>query len=661
MAITVEIVGKRIELRGWDGPDTSARCKQIVGARARWNRRPDGDKFDCWTYPIDYTVCLQFRQQFGDALVIGPALSKWARSAKQKREKLNTTLSAAEFDLPRVTGLAPQLAAAMSARKYQQVGAAFLTQARRALMADEPGLGKTLQVMAAAVQDDVKGEILVLAPSQAVQITWPDELRRWLPEDRFYPAVGDRAKRTRVIEAFKAGLEAEPDRRHWLICNYEMARANTKLTKLTPEPGPFKWSSVDKKTKKTINGNWHHPYADLFRIGWKMIVADESHKALVASTSVKVNQSQTRAGLGMLRIADENGLRIPMSGTPFKGKLYKLWGTLNWMRPDHYTSYWNWVNRFFETFDDGYSTTIGKLRPEMEAAFYAELDTLMIRRKKREVVPELPPKEYPGRPLDSDEPGSLHGIWLEMSPKQAKFYGEMVKNAEAKLDSGTLMAVGGLAELTRLKQFAICAGDIEIGEKYDADLDMMVPDLKYIPGFPSNKFDWLWEWLVERGIAPDEDGEYGDADTKVVIASQFTQIINLYAAELERRGVPVHVLTGETSAGRRRKAKEAFQSDGGPRVFLLNTEAGGVSLTLDAADDLIFLDEKWVPDDQTQVEDRIHRVSRMHQVRIWYVRSLGTIEEQIGRNNEESDMIQLHVLDGRRGVEYARKLIGMKV
>lgn len=662
MRIYVEKVGRRIYLTG-SSPSMASKCKRIAGATAKWNKKAVPNEFLGWTYPLDYTTCMNFRREFGDDLVIGPELTAWAREEKKKRAVLDTILSSDAFDLPKVEVAAPRLAKAMANRTYQQVGSAFLRQAARAIVADEPGLGKTLQYMGAVVEAGLTGPLLVMAPSAAIQITWPNELRLWLPDDAVYVAVGSRKQREAVIQEFLDGVTGDPDKRHWLLCNFEMARAVRQPNKVCAEPGPFKWTHKDKKTGITLKGVWHHPYAALFNIQWSGIMADESQRALITRTSEKHDQSQTRAGAGMLRIRDD-GLRTAASGTPFRGKVENLWGTLNWIRPDIYTSYWNWIKKWFVTYEDSYSLIIGELNPNTEKEFYKELDSVMIRRKKSEVAPELPPKQYAGRPLNLEDPDSLHGIWLPMSPKQDKSYKDMVKHAATNLDSGTLMANGVLAEMTRLKQFASCFGDLEeyvakvkhINESTGQTYSMEEDRQRFVPRLPSNKFDWLVEWLTERGIAPDESGaNYGD--NKVVIASQFTQILNMFRDELIKMGVESHILTGETPTSARKAAVAEFQGDGGPRIFFLNTDAGGVSLTLDKADDVIFLDEKWIPDDQEQVEDRIHRVSRMHQVTIWYLRSLGTIDEHIGAQNIDRDTVQKTLLDGRRGVDFARQLL----
>jgi SNF2 family DNA or RNA helicase len=162
-------------------------------------------------------------------------------------------------------------------------------------------------------------------------------------------------------------------------------------------------------------------------------------------------------------------------------------------------------------------------------------------------------------------------------------------------------------------------------------------------------------FLAERGIYGDP--KLDDGDSKVVIASQFTSMINLWAEALRAKGIECLVMTGETNKGDAfARMQRQFQAKGGPRVLLLNTMAGGVSITLDAADDMAIMDETWVPDDQEQVEDRIHRTSRTdHQVTIWYVRSEGTIERDLAGSNIIKDDRQKRSLDGRRGIEVARQ------
>jgi SNF2 family DNA or RNA helicase len=246
-----------------------------------------------------------------------------------------------------------------------------------------------------------------------------------------------------------------------------------------------------------------------------------------------------------------------------------------------------------------------------------------------------------------------------MEPRQAKAYEEMTRDAVARLESGELTAIGVLAEMTRQKQFACSHGDVtrvltkipgnEQGLKEWSDT--------FKPGLPSNKWNWIVEFLDERGIAKPADA-WGDG--KVVIGSWQTSLLNVLKAQLDRLHIPALIITGQTKNAERAVAKRKFQAKGGPRVFLLNTYAGGVSLTLDAADDMIVLDETWVPDDQEQLEDRIHRISRGERrapATYWYLRSRGTIDEHIAETTDTKDRIQKKLMDGRRGVDFAKQLL----
>ena len=93
-------------------------------------------------------------------------------------------------------------------------------------------------------------------------------------------------------------------------------------------------------------------------------------------------------------------------------------------------------------------------------------------------------------------------------------------------------------------------------------------------------------------------------------------------------------------------------------VILLNTKSGGVSLTLDAADDVIVCDQTWIPDDQEQVEDRAHRISRHHNVTVWNLATLGTIDEDIAVLNQRRGEAISSILDQQRGISYVKTLVG---
>lgn len=569
------------------------------------------------------------------------------RDESQEAKELSHANSDADVH-PLLLSEAPKSARAL--RSYQRAGVEFMRRNESVLLADSPGAGKTLQTIATMISSDVQGDILVLAPSAAIQVTWPAEIERWAPNDEILKVTGARPAR----EAQLALLQRQSTKkRRWVLCNIEMAKTKYH-EKFVDEDGTV------------VPSHYKHVYPELFYYDysskqknhrlWAGIVVDESHRALITDKSQAYKQTQTRCGLTKLETA-ENAKRIAISGTPFRGKLENLWGTLNWLFPKKYTSYWKWIDRWFDTQTEYFGgTNVADIKDGQKTAFYEALAPFTLRRTKKEIAPDLPPKVYAGSIPDgvNVEPGEeagLIGHWLEMAPKQKRAYNQMVEEAIANLDNGTLVANGVLAELTRMKQFATSYGTLDI--VLDSD-GYEIP--KFCPALPSNKLTWLLEFLDELGIVKGAGAESED-DRKVVVASQFTSIIDLYAEALEKKGIKTLRITGKVKQADREAAVKSFQTNTGPQVLLLNTIAGGVSLTLDRADDLVILDETFIPDDQEQVEDRIHRVSRNHNVTIHYLRSLGTVEERIAKITHGRDDLQKQLLDGERGVDFARQVL----
>lgn len=644
--VRIERVGDRIHARiPWNDGRGPEFAKKIIGAR--WSKSAK-----VWTYPLDMYVCREMRSVFGNALRVGPKLTLWAHEAVAREkavEQLHAFDPSTPVDLPRVRTECPEMWNAMLQRSFQTIAAAFAVTAGPHLLADQPGLGKTVETFAGLIESDVSGLVLVIAPQSSLYATWANEVDKWLAGSlrarAFVAGDGDMtaARRQDIITealAWEAAVRQEPGPRHlaFIIINAEMVRL--KEVHRCPSDqcdGQFEYCSDAARHESYREAK----YPSLFDITWDAIIGDEVHRYLLNANPRSKKVTQVGLGFQRLRLAD-NGFKAALSGTPMRGKPRLLWPVFRWLRPDIYTSQWQWSRRYFQTTVNdwtGNDQVTDDLRPDAEEAFNREVSKLMLRRTKAElraINPEWAPPDK--RYME---------VWLPLGKQQSKVYWAMAKHATTRLQNGTLTANGILAEMTRLRQFASCSGDIGA-------------DGAFVPALPSNKFDWLVGFLAEHGITGDPTTEQGGS--KIVVASQFTSFINLWAAELQRKGIAVHVLTGDTSNAVRRELQADWQTPGGPRVLLLNTNAGGVSLTLDFADDLVIMDETWVPDDQEQVEDRVHRTSRTdHQVTIWYVRSEDTIERDIAGSNILKDDRQKRVLDGRRGIETAKRLWNVEV
>lgn len=575
-----------------------------------------------WVFPLHWDTCTRTRmvsKNWDAKIRIAPALEAWALGEKARQDAIPDVQSMDLVDLGTVRQAYPALWAAISSRPFQTVGASFAARNRSCLIADQPGLGKTLQSIAAIIEAGITGPILVVAPKSAAKVVWPDELARWVPDDEVF-ILGSHltpTDRKYVVDLVGELSEQSPDKRIWFITSPNYVRIKAEMD----EYGKYKYQNGQKII---------HPVGEtqmgLFDITWSSIIVDESHQTLAGASGDKKKQSAQRLGLGAFEINDV-GLRIALSGTPFRGKEEYLWGQLNWLRDDLYRSRWRWIKEFFDLQQGKYGMLIGNITDR--EAMYKDAANVMIRRTKAEVAADLPAKQY-------------CDIWLDMAPKQAKAYEDIVSKAEAELEDGTLMTAGILSELTRLKQFAGSYGNMVDGE--------------FRPTLPSNKFDWLVEFLDERGIAKNLENDA----PKIIVASQFSKIIDLFAEELLKLGIMSHRITGSVTGEKREAVIRDWQISkrSSRRVLLMTTTAGGTGLTLDAfCDDLVTLDDTWDVSAMEQLEDRVHRLSRIHQVTIWNLRSRGTLEEGIANNNAKRDASIKEIIDGSRGIEFAKKIM----
>ena len=627
------------EQRIWIDFPYDEEVKEALKAKIQGLRWSAKERF--FHAPLDMDTARDIRavvNSFGQTLSLEPELVAWVRKEKERYSNLlkpdDFTADTSQW-LPRLRRERPDLAQALHTWPHQLPGVAFMVGQKASLLADQPGLGKTIQTLATVAELDVRGPILVVAPRTAVNVTWPEEIAQWLGENEHIVKITGAMKpdeRRAALKDVAYYTSSHPQQRVWVLCGPNYLRIRADLD----SQGNYARDAKGKKIIRAVNEG----LAELFNITWSAVIVDESHQTLAGATGNKKKQSAQRRGLGELDIRP-GGLKIAISGTPFRGKTENLWGTLNWLYPEKYTSYWNWIRRHYGIVQTGsrYGSGIGKGDTIIdEKRFFGELKPIMVRRTKREVAKDLPPKMYGGTHLRPGDPKSPVAVWLPMSNKQSDQYNEIVNQALVTIDAmgDTINVNGVLAEMTRMKQVA------------NAGLGR---DLRYSGGLgpvmPSNKAEWIQDFLVDRI----------EAGTKTVIASQFTQFIDFLSTELSDKGIKHYTLTGKTKDDERAWIKREFQKDEGEMVILLNTKAGGVSLTLDAADDVVIVDQTWIPDDQEQVEDRAHRLSRMHNVTIWNLASLGTIDEDVATTNAEREDAIMGILDRQRGVSYVKALI----
>ena len=280
--------------------------------------------------------------------------------------------------------------------------------------------------------------------------------------------------------------------------------------------------------------------------------------------------------------------RLALTGTPLENRLLDLWSIMDFVQP----SYLGTQDHFVQTYEpkgegqDGIDAQrIARRR------LSAKLRPLLLRRLKRQVAQDLPERIEERRDCQLGEAQrKLYLAELRRSRDQL-----MQAVAEKGLNKCKIHV---LAALTRLRQ--ICCHPQLVGN--DA---------------ASGKTETLFE-LLEPLLA---EGQ------KVLLFSQFVQMLRLLDHECQQRKIPTHVLTGETKD--RQTVVHNFQSDPNSSVFLLSLRAAGTGLNLTTASYVVLYDPWWNPAVEAQAIDRSHRIGQTRTVNAYRLIAPGTVEEKI--------------------------------
>lgn len=526
-----------------------------------------------WRVPLSWTTCLALRSTFRDNLTIGPVLSDWATNELNTR--INPSVALRELETHEGDEvLFP----------HQRAGVKFLATAKKALLADEPGLGKTAQAIRALKELQDSGEevfpALIVCPN-TLKKNWAREFKKWWPDIKTQVIKGSAMQRKRQFE--------EPAQ--VFIINWESLRAHSRLS-------PYGSVALTRcrecggQDEKISETRCEVHKRELNSIDFKAVVADEIHR------SKDPKSKQSRALWAASGNAD---IRFALTGTPIANNVVDLWSILHWISPKDWPSKTKWIDRMVDTMLNAFGgmMVIG-VKPTMQDEFYKSVNPVMRRMLKKVVLPHLPPVINERRDV-------------EMSTKQKKAYDQMRELMIAELESGeTLTAPSILTQTIRLLQFASSYATLEVDEA--------TGESKAILDTPSCKVEALMDDI--------DSGDFGDDSVAVCAVSK--QLINLLSAELTKSKIPHGLITGDQDEDERQKAIDDFQS-GAIKWILFTAQAGGVGITLTAARRLVMLQRPWSLVDHKQVLDRVHRIgSEVHDsiVITDYVTE-GTIEERV--------------------------------
>jgi SNF2 family DNA or RNA helicase len=321
---------------------------------------------------------------------------------------------------------------------------------------------------------------------------------------------------------------------------------------------------------------------------WDTVVLDEAQ-------NIKNPDSQVAQAAGRL----DAGFRLALSGTPIENRLDELWSLMRFLSPGFLGSREGFAERYARPIAQGDAEVAGELR--------GRIKPFVLRRKKQEVAPELPPRiEVVLRcELDAEERAVYDTVRAAS-----------LANVVDKLAAGGSV-LEALEALLRLRQ-AVCHPGLVPGQQAER----------------STKVDVLVETLSEAA----EEGH------RALVFSQWTSLLDKVEPHLRAAGLDFVRLDGATRD--RAEVVARFQAADGPPVMLISLKAGGAGLNLTAADHVFLLDPWWNPAVEDQAADRAHRIGQTRSVIVHRLVAAETVEERILMLQESKRALVAAALDG---------------
>jgi len=316
-------------------------------------------------------------------------------------------------------------------------------------------------------------------------------------------------------------------------------------------------------------------------VEWDTIVLDEAQ-------AIKNPDSQVARAAYSLR----GRFKAALSGTPVENRLEELWSQMHFANRGLLGGRSDFKERYAGPIESGNAGAAERLRDKIRP--------FVLRRLKREVAPELPPRTE--RVLSVELDDKERAIYDAV---RAATLSSVVKRLS---EGGNVLAA--LEALLRLRQ-ASCHSALVPGQVAKG----------------SSKVEALVEALSDAAA----DGH------KALVFSQWTSLLDLVEPHLAEAGIAFNRLDGSTVD--RAGVVQSFQSESGPPVMLLSLKAGGTGLNLTAADHVFLLDPWWNPAVEDQAADRAHRIGQDKPVFVVRLVARDTVEERILALQEKKRLV----------------------
>lgn len=425
---------------------------------------------------------------------------------------------------------------------FQKKGVAFIeAKGGRALVGDEMGLGKTIQALAWLQLHPENRPAIILVPAH-LKLNWAQEIASTITsKTSTYVAQGT--------------YKGQPVKEDIIIINF-----------------------------------------DILHRGWLEALQALNAKALIIDEAHYIKSNKAIRTKATKKLAKTIPHIIGLTGTPIINRPAESYNIIQLIDKTIFPNFMKFVHNYCDAKHNGFgwdysgSSNTGEL--------HEKLKEIMIRRKKADVLPDLPDKLRSYVPMELDNQ-------KEYKLAESDFI-EYLLTSKGEEAAEKASQAEHLVRIEALKQLAV-------------------------QGKMKHTINWISDFLENNG-------------QKLVVFSTHKIVVDKL---METFGNVAVKVDGSVSSIKRNEAVQAFQNDPKVRLFVGNIQAAGTGLTLTAASSVAFVELPWTPGELAQAEDRCHRIGQKNTVNIYYLLAKDTIEGDVIELLDEKRLVLDAVLDGQ--------------
>ncbi len=386
-------------------------------------------------------------------------------------------------------------------------------------------------------------------------------------------------------------LQEHPGSKNIIVCPSSlMYNWQKELEKFAPSIEVLVYHGANRKEEELLKENvqiiitsYGTVRADngvLFSTVYGVAVVDESH-------NIKNPSAQITKAISAL----QSNVSIALSGTPVVNNTFDLYAQLNFALPGMFGSR--------EFFKREYADAIDKYHDEDKIQQLQKMTApFILRRTKEQVAKDLPAKTE-----------SI--LWCSMHAHQKMVYDEISEQIRTNIFSDIKDKGLGKSKL------AVLQGIMKLRQVCNTPLLL-----------PTDEQQNCKESIKTEMLLNELQNILGAH--KAIVFSQFSSMLDLLAAECDKKSIQYFHFDGQTPPAKRAEMVAAFQDEASDtHLFLISLKAGNTGLTLTAADYVFLFDPWWNTAIEQQAIDRTHRIGQTKNVFAYKLICKDTIEEKI--------------------------------